>query len=73
VNALKEIEQAVKKLPPEELVKLAAWIDQHRVETSAESTMPKAKSGAEWFRVYMDCPDSFDIPPRKKQFYQFGR
>jgi len=66
VNALKEIEQAVKKLPPEELVKLAAWIDQHRVETSAESTMPKAKSGA-------DCPDSFDIPPRKKQFYQFGR
>jgi hypothetical protein len=73
VITVEEIERAVEKLPPEDFVKLTAWIDQYRAETSNHlSGNNGAKSDADWFNVYMTCPDSFEIPPRKKQFYKPG-
>ena len=30
----------------------------------------KVKPPGEWFDVYMQCPASFDLPPRRRQFYR---
>jgi hypothetical protein len=67
---VEEIERAVEKLPPEDFIKLTAWIDQHRAETSNHFTDNGAKSGGDWFNIYMSCPESFEIPSRNKQFYK---
>jgi hypothetical protein len=72
VITVEEIERAVEKLPLEDFVKLTAWIDQHRAETSSPLAGNGANSGADWFNTYMACPESFEIPPRKKQFYKPG-
>jgi hypothetical protein len=70
MSALEEIERAVEKLAPEDFVKLDAWMDQYRTEAAKQLSALAGKSGAEWFQVYMTCPGSFEIPPRKKQFYR---
>ena len=31
-------------------------------------TLRKVKAGDNWFAVYMACPHSFDMPPRRKQY-----
>ncbi len=72
VITVEEIERAVEKLPLEEFVKLAAWMDQHWAETANQLSGNGAKAGADWFNIYMACPDSFEIPPRNKQFYKPG-
>ena len=70
VTTVEEIERAVEKLLPEDFVKLTAWLDQYRAEAANPSAGNGAKPGADWFNVYMECPDSFEIPPRNKQFYK---
>jgi AbrB family looped-hinge helix DNA binding protein len=30
----------------------------------------KIKEKNYWFQVYMECPASFEIPPRRRQFYR---
>jgi hypothetical protein len=30
----------------------------------------KVKPPGDWFDVYMQCPASFDLPPRRKQDYR---
>jgi hypothetical protein len=69
---VEEIERAVEQLPPEDFVKLTAWMDQHRAESANHLADNSAKSSADWFNIYMACPDSFEIPPRNKQFYKPG-
>jgi hypothetical protein len=69
VSALEEIERAVEKLPPEEFVKLDAWMDHYRTEAARKLSVQAGKSGTDWFQIYMACPAPFEIPPRKKQFY----
>ena len=70
MSALEEIERAVEKLPPEDFLKLDAWMDQYRAEAAKQLSALAGKSGADWFHVYKTCPGSFEIPPRKKQFYR---
>ena len=67
-----EIERAVKKLPPDDFVKLTTWMDQYRAEAANHLAENGARSSAEWFNIYMSCPDSFEIPPRNKQLYKPG-
>jgi AbrB family looped-hinge helix DNA binding protein len=31
-------------------------------------TLRKVKPPGDWFDVYMQCPASFDLPPRRRQF-----
>jgi hypothetical protein len=73
VSSVEDIERAVKRLPRHDLEKLAVWMDQHQAEAVDEVTGRSAKLGADWFDVYMDCPHSFKIAPRKKQFYRPGK
>jgi hypothetical protein len=68
VSVLEEIERAVEKLPPEDFVRLATWMDQRRAEAAKQGL----SQGSDWFDVYMNCPEPFEIPPRKKQFYTLG-
>lgn len=70
MSTVEEIERAVERLPQEDLARLAAWMDQHQAEAAGHETGPGAKAGANWFDIYMACPHSFTIPPRKKRFYQ---
>jgi len=70
MSTVEEIARAVEKLPRKDLAKLAALMDQHQAESPGHLTGPAAKSGADWFHIYMDCPHSFKIPPRKKQLYR---
>jgi hypothetical protein len=63
VSNLEEIERAVERLPKDEFAELAAWIDDFRAVVESPA------SGTDWFGVYMACPHPFEIPPRKKQFY----
>jgi AbrB family looped-hinge helix DNA binding protein len=30
----------------------------------------KVKEGDDWFSVYMQCPNHFPLPPRRRQFYR---
>ena len=30
----------------------------------------KVKPPGDWFSVYNECPGTFDMPPRRKQFYR---
>jgi AbrB family looped-hinge helix DNA binding protein len=30
----------------------------------------KIKAPENWFEVYMQCPGSFELPPRRRQFYR---
>jgi AbrB family looped-hinge helix DNA binding protein len=30
----------------------------------------KVKNPGQWFEVYMQCPDSFAVPARRKQLYR---
>jgi hypothetical protein len=64
---VEEIERAVEKLPPDDLVKLTAWLDQYRLEAVNRPAGNGTKSGADWFNIYMACPNTFEIPPREKQ------
>jgi cytochrome c553 len=73
VSSVEEIERAVKKLPRNDFAKLAAWMDKHQAEAANQSSGPGAKLGADWFDIYMTCPHSFKIPPRKRQFYKPGK
>jgi hypothetical protein len=54
---VEEIERAVEKLPLEDFVKLTAWMDEFRAETANHPTGNGAKSSADWFNIYMTCPD----------------
>ena len=33
-------------------------------------TLRKVKKAGDWFGVYMECPHSFELPPRRKQIYR---
>lgn len=33
-------------------------------------TLRKVNNAEDWFDVYMQCPHSFELPPRRKTFYQ---
>jgi hypothetical protein len=68
VNTVEEIERAVEKLPQKDFAKLAAWMGQ-KAKTEGHIIEPAAKLTTDWFEIYMACPHSFKIPPRKKQFY----
>jgi len=70
VTTLEEIERAVEKLPQKDFAKLAVWMGQHQAEAADHSLKPGGKRSADWFDIYMDCPHSFKVPPRKKQFYR---
>lgn len=35
-----------------------------------EVILRKVKPPGDWFDVYMQCPCSFDLPPRRRQFYR---
>ncbi len=70
VNTVEDIEQAVEKLPPEDLAKLTVWLDQYRAKSVNHPAGNVKKSSEDWFNIYMTCPDTFEIPPRKKQFYK---
>ena len=71
MSKVEAIERDVEKLSPRELTRLAAWFDQLRATAAAGAPAgANEASGAGWFDVYMNCPHSFDIPPRKKQFYK---
>jgi hypothetical protein len=65
MSTVEEITRAVEQLPPEDLVRFLAWVDERRSE--GLSLRP---SDTAWFQTYMACPHAFEIPPRKKQFYQ---
>ena len=69
---MEEIERAVEKLPLEDFVKLTAWMDEFRAETTHLPAGNGVQSSADWFNIYMACPDSFEIPPRHKQYYKPG-
>ena len=30
----------------------------------------RIRGRAEWFEVYMECPGSFEVPPRRREFYR---
>jgi AbrB family looped-hinge helix DNA binding protein len=30
----------------------------------------KVKNPGQWFEVYMQCPDSFSVPARRKEFFR---
>ena len=30
-------------------------------------TLRKVRDSGHWFEVYMQCPESFEVPPRRKQ------
>ena len=32
-------------------------------------TLRKVTKAGKWFDVYMQCPHSFELPPRRKEFY----
>ena len=66
---MEEIERAVEKLPQKDFAKLAAWMGQ-KAKTAGPIVEPAGKLTADWVEVYMNCPHSFKIPPRKKQFYR---
>jgi hypothetical protein len=67
MSNLEEIERAVERLPREEFVQPAAWIDDYRAVVATPA------SPVDWFGVYMACPYSFETPPRKKQLYKPDR
>lgn len=33
-------------------------------------TLRKASPPSNWFEVYMQCPASFEVPPRRRQMYR---
>jgi AbrB family looped-hinge helix DNA binding protein len=33
-------------------------------------TLRKVQAPGKWFEVYMQCPHSFELPPRRKEFYR---
>ena len=70
VSNVEEIERAVERLAPEDLAKLAAWMDRHRTKAGQPASGSETTGDAEWFKIYMDCPHAFEIPPRTKQFYK---
>ena len=70
VSSVEEIERAVEKLPQKDLAKLTAWINQHQAEAAGQFPGLAAESDADWLDIYMACPHSFKIPPRKKQLYR---
>jgi len=39
LDTRQEIERAINALPPQELVKLYAWLDQHRLSGKSEATV----------------------------------
>jgi AbrB family looped-hinge helix DNA binding protein len=47
--------------------------DHFTVEDNPSTQMvilKKVKAPGDWFDVYMECPGSFEMPPRRKQFYR---
>lgn len=47
--------------------------DHFTVEDNPESQiviLRKIKVPGDWFDVYMQCPGSFDLPPRRRQYSQ---
>ena len=33
-------------------------------------TLRRVKDSGHWFKVYLQCPYPFDVPPRRKQLYR---
>lgn len=47
--------------------------DHFIVEDNADTqivTLRKVKAPEDWFDVFMQCPDAFDLPPRRREFYR---
>ena len=47
--------------------------DHFAVEANPETqavTLRKIKDRGDWFDVYMQCPESFEVPPRRRQYYR---
>ena len=65
MSTVEEIERAVEQLPPEDIARLAAWL-----ETRHAAWREGQSLNTDWFEVYMACPQPFEIPPRKKEFYK---
>jgi AbrB family looped-hinge helix DNA binding protein len=38
--------------------------------TTQEVVLRKIKAPGDWFDVYMQCPASFELPPRRRQPYR---
>jgi AbrB family looped-hinge helix DNA binding protein len=37
--------------------------------STQEVVLRKIKPPGDWFDIYMQCPGTFDLPPRRKQLY----
>jgi AbrB family looped-hinge helix DNA binding protein len=47
--------------------------DHFVVEDNPEAqaiTLRKVRESGHWFEVYMECPHSFELHPRRKQYYR---
>lgn len=47
--------------------------DHFVVEDNPETqvlTLRKVKDGGDWFGIYMECPHSLKLPPRRRQMYR---
>jgi len=47
--------------------------DHFVVEDNPETqvlTLRKVKKGGDWFGIYMQCPHSLELPPRRRQMYR---
>ncbi|MGE3310532.1 MAG: AbrB/MazE/SpoVT family DNA-binding domain-containing protein [Limisphaerales bacterium] len=47
--------------------------DHFVVEDNPETqvlTLRKVKGGGNWLEVYMECPHSLELPPRRRQMYR---
>jgi len=47
--------------------------DHFAVEENPETqvvTLRKIKDRGNWFDVYMQCPEPFEVPPRRRQYYR---
>ena len=47
--------------------------DHFAVEANPETqevTLRKIKDRGDWFEVYMQCPEPFEVPPRRRQYYR---
>lgn len=47
--------------------------DHFVVEDNPEAqaiTLRKVRESERWFEVYMECPHSLEVPPRRRQYYR---
>jgi hypothetical protein len=73
MSTVEEIERAVKKLPQEDFAKLSAWMERLQAETPGHVVGAASKSSSGWFDIYMACPHSLKIPPRRQADHEDRR